>query len=123
MLKFNQWYISQLLQDKNSLADYEGLKPYVTTSTIAAVKRSNLADPEIEDVPDPDMFIKSQNFDDDWQQIEIISSDLDPVCLQVYVSFGAKQDHTVIDCMVKENGVWKAQSVAGQEILRNVSLK
>lgn len=69
------------------------------------------------------MFIKSQSFDDGWQQIEIVSPDLDPVCLQVYVSFGAKQDHTIIDCMVKENGIWKVQSVAGQEILRNVSLK
>ncbi|SQH38969.1 Protein of uncharacterised function (DUF3828) [Salmonella enterica] len=69
------------------------------------------------------MFIKSQSFDDDWQQIEIVSSDLDPVCLQVYVSFGAKQAHTIIDYMVKENGIWKVQSVAGQEILRNVSLK
>ncbi len=69
------------------------------------------------------MFIKSQSFDDAWQQIEIVSSHMDPVCTQVYVSFGAKQDHTVIDCMVKEDSVWKVQSVAGQEILRNVGLK
>lgn len=122
-LTFNRWYISQLIQEKNPLADYEGLQPYVTANTIAALKTSNTADPDSEDVPDSDMFIKAQDFDDDWQQIEIVSSDLDPVCTQVYVSFGAEQKHTVIDCMVKENGTWKVQSVAGQKILRNVSLK
>lgn len=122
-LKFNHWYMSQLLQDKNPLADYDGLRPYVTSNTITVLKKSNSADPNIEDAPDADMFIKSQNFDNDWQQIEIVSSDYDPVCMQIYVSFGVKQKHTVIDCMVKENGVWKVQSVAGQEILRNVSLK
>lgn len=45
--KSNQWYIFQLLQDKNPLANY-----------IAAVKCSNLANPETEDVSDSDMFIK-----------------------------------------------------------------
>ena len=103
-LTFNRWYISQLIQEKNPLADYEGLQPYVTANTIAALKASNTADPDSEDVSDSDMFIKAQDFDDDWQQIEIVSSDLDPVCTQVYVSFGAEQKHTVIDCMVKENG-------------------
>lgn len=37
-LKFNHWYIAQLLKEKNPLTDYAGLKPYVTTSTIAALK-------------------------------------------------------------------------------------
>ncbi|ECG1192001.1 DUF3828 domain-containing protein [Salmonella bongori] len=122
-LKFNHWYMSQLAQDKNPQADYEGLRPYVTSNTITALKKSNSADPNIEDAPDADMFIKAQDWDDDWQQIEIVSSDYDPVCMQIYVSFGVKQKHTVIDCMVKEDGAWKVQSVAGQAILRNVSLK
>jgi len=122
-LKFNKWYIAQELKGKYPEGDYEGLRPYVTSNTITALKKSNSADPNIEDTPDADMFIKAQDWDDDWQQIEVVSSDYDPVCMQVYVSFGAKQEHTVIDCMVKEDGAWKVQSVAGQEILRNVSLK
>ncbi|MCR5947222.1 DUF3828 domain-containing protein [Salmonella enterica subsp. houtenae] len=122
-LKFNHWYIDQLLKGGNPLTDYAGLEPYVAANTIAALKISNTADPEVVDVPDSDMFIKAQNFEKNWQQIEIVSSDYDPVCMQVYVSFGAKQKHTVIDCMVKEDGAWKVLSVAGQEILRNVSLK
>lgn len=122
-LKFNHWYIAQLLLGREPLTDYRGLEPYVTANTIAALKASNSADPETEDVPDADMFIKAQDFFDDWRQITVVSSDFDPVCYQVYVSFGVKQKHTVIDCMVKENDVWKVQSVAGHEILRNVNLK
>ena len=122
-LKFNHWYIDQLLKGKNPQADYAGLEPYVTAGTIAALKISNTADPNIVDVPDSDMFIKAQDYENNWQQIEIVSSDYDPVCMQIYVSFGTEQKHTVIDCMVKENETWKVQSVAGQEILRNVSLK
>jgi len=122
-LKFNHWYIDQLLKGENPLEDYAGLEPYITTSTIAALKISNTADPEVIDVPDSDMFIKAQDFEKNWQQIEIVSSDYDPVCMQVYVSFGSEAKHTVIDCMVKENGTWKVRSVAGQEILHNVSLK
>lgn len=122
-LKFNHWYVEQLMIEKNPLADYSGLKPYVTSSTIDALKKSNAVDPNTEDVPDSDMFIKAQDYSEDWQHIEIVSSDFDPVCTQVYVSFGTKKPHTVIDCMVKEDGIWKVQSVAGQAILPNVILK
>jgi hypothetical protein len=41
--------------------------------------------------------------------------------MQVYISFGKKRDHTVIDCMVKENGAWKVQSVASVNISDNLS--
>lgn len=122
-LKFNQWYISQLIQDKNPLTDYSGLNPYVTTSTIAAIKNIYSADSNEIDVPDADMFIKAQDFGSDWQQVSVISSEYDPVCTQIYVAFGAKQEHTVIDCMVMENGKWKVQSVAGQKISRNINIK
>lgn len=122
-LKFNHWYVEQLIKENNPLMDYTGLSLYVTSSTINALKIANAADPNIEDVPDSDMFIKAQDYSADWQQIEIVSSDYDPVCRHVYVSFGANKAHTVIDCMVKEDGVWKVQSVAGQKILPNISLK
>ena len=69
------------------------------------------------------MFIKAQDYSEDWRQIEIVSSDYDPVCMQVYVSFGTNKAHTVIDCMVQEGGAWKVQSVARQDILPNISLK
>lgn len=53
------------------------------------------------------MFIKARDYSEDWRQIEIVSSDYDPVCMQVYVSFGTNKAHTVIDCMVQEGGAGK----------------
>lgn len=57
------------------------------------------------------MFIKAQDYDDDWNQIDIISSDFDAACTHVYVAFGKTRDHVVADCMVKEAGEWKIRSV------------
>lgn len=122
-LRFNQWYLSQLQRDRNPLTDYQGLSPYVTEQTIKALLKSNQSDPEIVDVADIDMFIKAQDIEDDWQEINVVSSDYDPVCMQVYITFGTKHKHTVIDCMVKEKGIWKVNSVAGQAISPNSGLK
>ena len=46
-----------------------------------------------------------------------------PACMQVYISFGKKRDHTVIDCMVKEDGVWKVESVASMNISDNLMME
>nr|WP_276519562.1 hypothetical protein [Enterobacter hormaechei] len=43
--------------------------------------------------------------------------------MQVYISFGKKRDHTVIDCMVKEDGVWKVESVASMNISDNLMME
>lgn len=110
-VKFNQWYMSQLQHDKTPLTDYEGLAPYVTAKTISDLKTMYSGDSEDKDVADADMFIKSQDFDADWNIVSVVSSELDPVCTHVYVAFGKDKKHVVADCFVQENGVWKIQSV------------
>jgi hypothetical protein len=56
------------------------------------------------------MFLKAQYVGDDWpQNVTAIAGDTDPVCVNVYTHL-AKQEHVVIDCMVKENNLWKVQS-------------
>ncbi|PVZ78571.1 hypothetical protein C9426_34580 [Serratia sp. S1B] len=112
-LKFNQWYMAQLLQEKQPLVDFTALSQYVTRGTIKALKDIYTSNSDDIDIPDADMFIKAQDFGEDWQHIHILYSDFDPVCTQVYVAFGEKQDHVVADCYVKEDGHWKIQSVAG----------
>lgn len=61
-------------------------------------------------------FLKSQYIGDDWtENVAISSYDWDPVCVNVNITFGKKKPHTVIDCMVNENGEWKVQSVAARD--------
>jgi hypothetical protein len=90
-LKFNQWYIGQLNQGKSPQTDFAGLKPYITTTTINAVRQLYTGDTENKDMPDADMFIKAQGWDEDWvTDIRVVSSDFDPVCVNVYIAFGKK---------------------------------
>lgn len=110
-VKFNQWYMGQLQQDKTPLTDFNGLAPYVTKKTIDDLKAMYTGDSEDKDVPDADMFIKAQDFNTDWNNVSVISSELDPVCTHVYVAFGNDKKHVVADCFVLENGTWKIQSV------------
>jgi hypothetical protein len=113
-LKFNKWYISQVIKDAFPITDSHEIDKYVTTDTLKKLRHAQ--DPRYADDEfyDADFFLKAQDIADDWpQNIKIISSDYDPVCTQVYVLFNGKDwKHTVIDCMVKENGIWKVQSVA-----------
>ena len=60
--------------------------------------------------------MKSQYIGEDWaENVAIASYDSDPACVNVNITFGKKTQHTVIDCMVKEDGVWKIQSVAARD--------
>ncbi|WP_152081213.1 DUF3828 domain-containing protein [Enterobacter oligotrophicus] len=120
-LKFNRWYISQIMSGKEPLTDYAALSRYVTRGTISKLRAMDKLDPNEYDAPDADMFIKSQGYEDDWGTVSARALDYDAACVQVYISFGKKRDHTVIDCMVKEDEVWKIQSVAGAEIMDNLS--
>lgn len=115
-LHFNKWYISQIIIGKEPLKNYEALRPYVTRETISKLKAMDKLDPDEYDVPDVDMFIKAQGYEDDWDIVSARALDYDAACMQVYISFGKKRDHTVIDCMVKEDGVWKVESVANMNI-------
>ncbi|EOW6735502.1 hypothetical protein ACOZ0S_003021 [Cronobacter dublinensis] len=119
-VQFNQWYIAQIARGKAPLTDYAGLSPYVTAGTLQKRKAQAALDPNDDDVPDVDMFIKAQGVGDDWQQITAVASDADAACNNVYIAFGKKQDHIVIDCMVEEGNVWKVQSVANVEFSRNL---
>ncbi|EOZ9391171.1 DUF3828 domain-containing protein [Enterobacter cancerogenus] len=105
-LEFNQWYIAQLNQNNPPVLDPDSLHDYVASGTIAAIKELYSGDSNEKDMPDADMFLKSQ----DWDQIKVLYSDFDAVCTNVYVAFGKKQDHVVADCLVQENGKWKVRS-------------
>ncbi|WP_407437410.1 DUF3828 domain-containing protein [Lelliottia sp.] len=119
-LQFNKWYISQIMSGKEPLTDYAALSRYVTHETISRLKAMDKLDPNEYDVPDVDMFIKAQGYEDDWGTVNVRALDYDAACMQVYISFGKKRDHTVIDCMVKEDGAWKVQSVASMDISDNL---
>jgi len=109
-LKFNQWYIAQLNQDKPPVLNPDSMNDYVTSETIAAIKEMYSGDSNEKDMPDADMFIKSQDWNEDWDRITVLHSDFDAVCTNVYIAFGKKQDHVVADCLVEEKGKWKVRS-------------
>lgn len=111
-LTFNQWYINQLIANKSPLTDFKPLSKYVTAETVTALKRLYRGDNSDKDLPDADMFIKAQDYDDDWAQVSVLMSDFDPVCTNVYVAFGKEKKHVVADCMVEDAGKWKVRSVA-----------
>lgn len=96
-LNFNKWYVGQLMQDKSSLTDYSALSKYVTSDTISALKKLYSGNSNDVNFPDADMFIKAQDYENDWNQVSVISSDFDPVCTNVYIIFGAKKEHVVAD--------------------------
>ncbi|WP_410172195.1 DUF3828 domain-containing protein [Enterobacter hormaechei] len=122
-LQFNKWYISQIIIGKEPLKNYEALSPYVTRETISKLKAMDKLDPDEYDVPDVDLFIKAQGYEDDWDIVSARALDYDAACMQVYISFGKKRDHTLIDCMLKEDGVWKVESVASMNISDNLMME
>ncbi|MBV8043725.1 DUF3828 domain-containing protein [Pluralibacter sp.] len=109
-LTFNRWYINQLKQDKPPILNPDIMENYVFSPTIAAIKKMYSGDSNDKDMPDSDMFIKSQDWDDDWDQLTILQTDFDAVCTNVYIAFGKAKDHVVADCLVQEKGKWKIRS-------------
>ncbi len=123
-LEFNKWYVAQVAMDHFPITDSPEIEKYVTVDTMKKLRHAQ--DPRYADDEfyDADFFLKSQDIGDDWvKNVSVIASEYDPVCTNIYVTFGAKEYYTVIDCMVEEKGVWKVQSVAGKEISRNEVLK
>lgn len=110
-LNFNKWYIGQLEKDASPLTDFTSLNQYVTSETIKSLKKLYSGDSNDKDMPDSDMFIKAQDYNDDWNQVNVISSDFDAACTHVYIAFGDKKNHVIADCMVQENNKWKIRSV------------
>ncbi len=110
-LKFNQWYIAQVKTNKTPLTDFNALRQYVTAGTVKSLRRLYDGSDSDKDLPDTDMFIKAQDFDDDWQQVSVVMSDFDAACTNVYIAFGKDKKHVVADCMVQDVGKWKVRSV------------
>lgn len=106
-ITFYKWYIVQAADMKNPLANPE-LKKYTTVRTHQALTRAYEAD-EI----DVDYFIKAQDFDEkDWlSNIKVQQVIVDPVCTNVYMSFGAVNPKRVVNCFVKESGGWVINTV------------
>lgn len=115
-LEFNKWYINQINTDRNPITEGHEIDKYVTTETLKKLRHAD--DPKFADAEfyDADIFTKSQYIGDDWADfVTVVAGDTDPVCVNVYIEFGKKKKHTVIDCMVKEDGFWKVQSVAARD--------
>lgn len=118
---FNNWYVNQISQNNFPITDGKDIDKYVTASTMQKLRRTQ--DPNYDDEVfyDADFFLKAQDIGDDWSgNVSAIAGDTDPVCVNVYVAFGKEQKHIVIDCMVKENGLWKVQSVTRLQFTRNL---
>lgn len=123
-LAFNKWYMQQINANKYPITDGYEIDKYVTSDTMKKLRKAQ--DPKYADEMyyDADFFIKAQDWDDDWvTDVTVISSDYDPVCLNVWVAFGKQQKYIVVDCMVKEDDSWKVQSVTGPLVSRNITLK
>ena len=109
-LKFNAWYIKQITHNIIPVADNPtALEPFVSIDTLNELKQAYMNN-ELEE----DYFLKVQDFaNEDWSKH--ISIDLiiaDPICTNVYLTFGTgESSQKVIDCMVEEKGVWKIKSV------------
>jgi len=102
---FYKWYIQQAADFKNPAEDPE-LRKYVSKTTINALKRNT-------EEGGADYFIKAQDFDEaDWlPNIHVDQVVVDPVCTNVYMSFGAIKKHRLVDCFVQESGSWKIKTV------------
>ncbi|KLG02173.1 DUF3828 domain-containing protein [Enterobacter hormaechei] len=115
-LEFNRWYIKQVNNDRYPIQQGNEIDKFVTASTIKKLRHAD--DPRYADAEfyEADFFMKSKYIGEDWaENVAIDSYDSDPVCVNVNITFGKKTQHTVIDCMVKEDGIWKIQSVAARD--------
>jgi len=124
-VEFNRWYVSQIAKDVFPITDSHEIDKFVTASTMKKLRHTQepgYGEDESNVFYDADLFLKAHDIGDDWQKkINAVAGDSDPVCINVYVAFGKKQDHIVIDCMIKENGTWKVQSVAAVEFSKNLA--
>ncbi|MEG7494102.1 hypothetical protein V6E43_22525 [Enterobacter hormaechei] len=82
-LKFNQWYIAQLDQNKPHVLNPDIMNEYLASVPIPAIKEMCSGVSNVKDMPDADMFIKAQDWDDDWNQITIFHCGFDSVCTNV----------------------------------------
>ncbi|EPA0245352.1 hypothetical protein ACQYVZ_004247 [Salmonella enterica subsp. enterica] len=117
---FNRWYVAQIDKNNFPITDGKVIDKYVTAATMQKLRRTQA--PDYDGVfYSADFFLKAQDIGEDWPgHVTAIAGDTDPICVNVYVAFGEKQSHIVIDCMVKEDGSWKVQSVTSLQFTRNL---
>ena len=70
-LKFNQWYIAQLDQNKPPVLNPDIMNEYVASGTIAAIKEMYSGDSNDKDMPDAHNFTKLQDCDIDSNHITV----------------------------------------------------
>jgi len=104
---FYTWYISQISEMKNPLAD-PLLKKYVTPESFKSLMHAYSAN-EI----NVDYFTQVQDFDDkDWlAHIKVEQVIADPICTNVYLSLGSINPTRIVDCFVKNEGQWQIKTV------------
>jgi Protein of unknown function (DUF3828) len=113
---FNRWYISQVSRDVFPITEGHQIDKYVTADTLKKLRHAQ--DPRYSDdgFYEADFFLKAQYIGDDWaSNVKVVSGDTDPICVNVFIKFGKTHPHTVIDCMVREGGTWKIQSVTNRD--------
>ncbi len=113
-LIFNKWYINQISQSKYPITDGHEIDKYVATDTLKKLRHPNV---DGEEDYGSDFFYVPGIMTTTGQIMNVIQSDYDPVCTNVYVAFGKAKKHVVVDCMIKESGTWKIQSVTNLDIM------
>lgn len=106
-IAFYQWYLRQIIQDKYPIQDNDpALEKYVARDTVKALRTSKIS-------TDVDFFLRSNGPDEeDWlPNMRVESTDVDPVCVNLYMVLGKKSPKRLVSCYVQENGAWKLRSV------------
>jgi len=114
-VRFNQWYLKQVRNDKYPITDSKEIDKYVSADTLRKLRHAQTDDNQYYDF---DFFTRVQDDGDFTDNVKVLEVSYDPVCMNVYIDFGKDKPFVVVDCFVKENGVWKIRSVNRTEVLK-----
>ncbi|GAB7206644.1 YqhG/Tai3 family protein [Dickeya oryzae] len=106
-IAFYKWYIGQIAQNKLPIQDNDPtLEKYVVRNTVKALRTSKIS-------TDVDFFLRSNGLDeDDWlPNVRVVGTDVDPICVNLYMVLGKTSPKRLVTCYVQENGAWKLRSV------------
>ncbi|QWT42643.1 DUF3828 domain-containing protein [Dickeya dadantii] len=106
-IAFYQWYIGQIMQNKLPIQDNDpALEKYVARDTVKALRTSKVS-------TDVDFFLRSNGPDEeDWlPNVRVVGTDVDPVCVNLYMVLGKRSPQHLVSCYVQEDGAWKLRSV------------
>lgn len=106
-IAFYQWYIGQIMQNKLPIQDNDpALEKYVARDTVKALRTSKVS-------TDVDFFLRSNGPDEeDWlPNVRVVGTDVDPVCVNLYMVLGKRSPQHLVSCYVQEDGACKLRSV------------